>query len=179
MTKTKIPTLETQPREKIGTRYAKRDREAGRTPAVIYGHKLGAVHLTVDSRELSDLLHSESHVINIKVGGTDEFALIKAMQWDTFGKEVIHVDFERVNMSEEVELDVELTLVGEPAAMKQAGVALDQPTTAVKIRCRADAIPSHLEHNIADLEIDVVVSVADLVMPEGVEAVTPRRAGDL
>ncbi|MEM9414475.1 MAG: 50S ribosomal protein L25 [Planctomycetota bacterium] len=164
-----IPTLETQPREKLGTRYAKREREAGRTPAVIYGHKEAPVHVSVDARAFSDILHSEAHVIDVTVGGKNEHVLIKALQWDTFSRYIVHVDLERVNMSEEVEVEVELQLIGEPKALSQSGVVLDHPTTSVGIKCRADQIPSHLEHNIAELGVGEPVTVADLTPPAGIE----------
>ena len=164
-----IPSLETQPRERLGTRYSKRDREAGRTPAVIYGHKLDPVHITIDSRLFNDILHSEAHIIDVTVDGKNEHVLIKALQWDTFSRHVIHVDLERVNMSEQIEVSVELVLTGDPKALSQAGVALDHPTTNVTIKCRADQIPSHLEHSIAELGIGQPVTVADLTPPAGVE----------
>ena len=164
-----IPTLETQPREKLGTRYAKRDREAGMTPAVIYGHKLDPVHVNVDTRAFSDILHGESHLIDVTVAGKSEHVLVKAVQWDTFSRFVVHVDLERVDLSEEVEVEVELQLTGEPKALNQSGVVLDHPTTMVSVKCRADAIPSHLEHSIAELEMGVPVTVADLTPPAGVE----------
>jgi len=164
-----IPTLETQPREKLGTRYAKRDREAGRTPAVIYGHKQGPVHVTVDTRAFNDIIHGEAHLIDVTVGDKNEHVLIKALQWDTFSRYIVHVDLERVDLSETVEVEVELQLTGEPKALNQSGVVLDHPTTMVSIKCRADAIPSHLEHSIAELEMGVPVTVADLTAPEGVE----------
>lgn len=166
-----IPTLETQPREKLGTRYAKRDREAGRTPAVVYGHKQGTLHLTVDTRAFDDIIHAESHLIDIKVDGKSEHVLIKDVQWDTFSRYVVHVDLERVDLSEEVEVDVELVLVGEPKALNQSGVVLDHPTTMLTIKCRADSIPSHMEHSIADLEIGDPVTIADFTPPAGVVVV--------
>ncbi|XAL99208.1 50S ribosomal protein L25 [Phycisphaeraceae bacterium D3-23] len=164
-----IPTLDTQAREKLGTRYAKREREAGRTPAVIYGHKQDPVHVTVDSRAFNDVLHGEAHLIDVSVDGKSEHVLIKALQWDTFSRFVVHVDLERVNLSESVEVEVELVLIGEPKALNQSGVVLDHPTTMVGIKCRADQIPSHLEHNIASLEMGDPVTVADLTPPAGVE----------
>ncbi len=164
-----IPTLETQPREKLGTRYAKRERDAGRTPAVIYGHKQDPAHVTVDSRAFTDILHAESHIVDVTVGGKSEHVLIKDVQWDTFSRYIVHVDLERVDLSEEVEVDIELVLVGEPKALNQSGVVLDHPTTMVSIKCRADAIPSHLEHNIAELGMGEPVTVADLTPPAGIE----------
>ncbi|MBX2853287.1 MAG: 50S ribosomal protein L25 [Phycisphaeraceae bacterium] len=175
MSTTQTPTLEVTPRTKIGTRYAKRDRAAGLIPAVIYGHKKGAVHVTVDAKAFTEILHDESHLIDIQLDGKNEHTLVKAVQWDTFGTHVIHVDLERVDLSETIEVEVEIQLVGEPAALKEAGTVLDNPTTMVKISCRADAIPSHLEHDISELPLGEPVTVGDLTPPAGVTIVMPEE----
>lgn len=167
------PTLEVTARTKTGTRYAKRDREAGLIPAVIYGHKKGPVHVTVDAKALTDILHDEAHLIDIQLDGKSEHTLVKALQWDTYGTHIIHVDLERVDLSETIEVEVELQLTGEPAALKESGTVLDHPTTMVKVSCRADAIPSHLEHSIADLPLGEPVTVADLTPPAGVTIAMP------
>ncbi|MGB0766869.1 MAG: 50S ribosomal protein L25 [Phycisphaeraceae bacterium] len=169
---TETPTLQVTARTKTGTRYAKRDREAGLIPAVIYGHKEGAVHVTVDSKTFHDVLHHEAHLIDVTLDGKSQHTLIKDVQWDTFGKQVIHVDLERVDLSE---VDVEIQLTGEPKALQEAGTVLDNPTTMVTVSCRADAIPSHLEHSIADLGIGDPITVADLTPPAGVKIVMPEE----
>lgn len=168
-----IPTLDVTARTKTGTRYAKRDREAGLIPAVIYGHKKGPVHVTVDAKAFTNILHDDAHILDINLDGKSEHTLIKAVQWDTFGKFIIHIDLERVDMSETIEVDVELKLTGDPEALKEAGTVLDHPTTMVKISCRADAIPSHLEHSIADLPLGEPVTVADLTPPAGITIAMP------
>ncbi|MEM6257258.1 MAG: 50S ribosomal protein L25 [Planctomycetota bacterium] len=175
MSTTTTPTLDVTERTKIGTRYAKREREQGLIPAVIYGHKQDAVHVTVDAKAFMEILNDEAHVIDIKLGGKSEHTLIKAVQWDTFGTHIIHVDLERVDMSETIEVEVELQLLGEPVALREAGTVLDHPTTMVKISCRADAIPSHLEHDISELPGGVPVTVADVTPPAGITIVMPAE----
>lgn len=167
------PTLQVTERTKIGTRYAKRDRESGLIPAVIYGHKEGAAHVTIDAKAFTNILKAESHLIDVQHDGKSQHTIIKDVQWDTYGINVIHVDFERVDLSETVEVEVEIQLIGEPEALKEAGTVLDQPTTMVRISCRADAIPSHLEHNIADLPLGEPVTVGDLTPPAGVTVAMP------
>jgi large subunit ribosomal protein L25 len=175
MSTTQTPSIEVTKRERIGTRYAKRDREQGLIPAVIYGHKEGPVHVTMHGKTFTDILHHEAHILDIKLDGKSEHTLIKDVQWDTFGIEILHVDLERVDMSEVVEVDVELILTGEPKALNEAGTVLDHPTTMVTVKCRADAIPSHLEHSIADLTVGVPVTVADLTPPAGVTIEMPEE----
>ncbi len=168
MTTHDIPTLEMNPRTRIGTRYAKRDREAGRLPGVVYGHKQDPVHVTLDAKAFRDLLEEETHLIAIKLEGKSEHCLIKDVQWDHLGKHMIHVDLTRVDLSEEVEVEVELTLTGEAIGLKEDGAILEHPVTAVTVKCRADSIPEHLEHDISGLNVGDTLTVADLVAIEGV-----------
>ena len=170
-----IPSLEISERTRIGTRYAKRDREQGLIPAVIYGHKQDPVHVTLHAKTFTELLHHEVHIIDVKLNGKSEHTLIKSVQWDTFGTHIIHVDLERVDMSETIEVEVELKLIGEPKALKEAGTVLDHPTTMLLISCRADQIPSHMEHNITDLPAGQPLTVADLTPPAGVTIVMPEE----
>ena len=141
---------------------------------MIYGHKQDVIHVTVDAKAFTQVLHDESHLIDIKLDGKSEHALVKDVQWDTYGINVIHIDLERVDLSETVEVEVELQLIGDPEALKEAGTVLDHPTTMVKISCRADAIPSHLEHSIADLPLGEPVTVGDITPPTGVTIVMPE-----
>lgn len=166
------PVLETETRTKLGTRYSKRVRDAGRIPAVIYGHKQDPVHISLHGKTFEELLHDEVHIIDVKIDGKSEHTLLKSVQWDTYGIHVLHVDLERVDLSETVTVEIEVQLVGEPAALKQAGTVLDHPLQSVEVSCRADSIPSHLEHNIAELGEDDQVTVGDLVAPEGVTITT-------
>jgi large subunit ribosomal protein L25 len=166
------PVLETEPRTKLGTRYSKRVREAGRIPAVIYGHKQDPVHVSLHGKTFQELIHHEVHIIDVKLDGKSEHTLLKSVQWDTFGIEVLHVDLERVDLSETVEIEIEVQLVGEPTALKESGTVLEQPLQSVEVSCRADSIPSHLEHNVKDLKVDEQVTVADLILPEGVKVLT-------
>ncbi len=173
MSTTAIPTLDVQTRGRIGSRYAKRDREQGLIPAVIYGHKEEPAHVTLHAKTFTDLLHHEVHIIDVTLDGKSQHTLIKSVQWDTFGINIIHVDLERVDLSETVEVDVELVLTGQPVALKQAGTVLDHPTTMVTISCRADSIPSHLEHDITNLPLGKTLTVADLTPPAGIKIVMP------
>ena len=101
-----IPTLETTARDKTGSRYSARLREAGQIPAVVYGHKQDPVHVAVDAQVITGLLHENTQLVNAQVAGKTEPCLIKDIQWDYLGDHIIHVDLARVDLSEEVEVEV-------------------------------------------------------------------------
>ncbi len=167
-----IPTLETTARDKTGSRYSARLREAGQIPAVVYGHKQDPVHVAVDAQVITGLLHENTQLVNAQVAGKTEPCLIKDIQWDYLGDHIIHVDLARVDLSEEVEVEVELELTGDPKSLQEAGAVLDHPLSTVTVKCRADAIPERLIHDISELTTDAPITVADLTLPAGVVAVT-------
>lgn len=167
-----IPEIVATHREKIGSRYAARLREVGDMPCVLYGHGEEPSHLAVNAKEMSDILHRHGHLIQLKINDKLESALVKDVQWNHLGSHIIHVDLTRVDLSEEVDVDVEVELVGEPAALETPGAVLQQENNTVTVRCRADQIPEILTLDISDLTLDTTKTVADLQAPEGVAFVS-------
>lgn len=164
-----IPKVTVQPRERIGTRYAARLRKTGRLPAVIYGHGKDPVHVSLDSKELTALIHDNAHLLEVDLDSHAEPCLIKDVQWDYLGKDIIHVDLARVDLSETVEVEVAVELVGEAIGLKEEGAYLDHPVTEISIECRADSIPELIEVDVSQLGVDQAITVADLKLPEGVK----------
>ncbi len=172
----KTPTLEAQPRDKMGSRYALRLREAGRLPAVVYGHKQDPVHLSVDAKAFAQILQQSAHLIEVAVEGNAEPCLIKDVQYDYLDTTPIHIDLARVDLNEEVEIEMEVEFRGEPIGLKTAGAMLDHPLTLITIRCKANQIPGALHHDVSELDVGDAVHVSDLVLPAGVTAVTEGDA---
>ncbi|MEM9418475.1 MAG: 50S ribosomal protein L25 [Planctomycetota bacterium] len=162
------PTLEAQTRTKLGSRYSIRLREQGQLPAVIYGHKQDPLHVSVDARALHDVLVSGAHVIEIQVDGKAEPCLIKDVQYDYLDTTPVHVDLTRVDLNEEVELELEVVFKGEPAALNEAGAMLSTPHTAVTVSCKANAIPDELVCDISELGLEDSIHAEDLKLPAGV-----------
>ncbi|WP_432799999.1 50S ribosomal protein L25 [Poriferisphaera sp. WC338] len=172
MSATETPKLEVQIREKLGSRYSDRVRKEGFIPAVIYGHKKGPVHVQANKGALVELLRSHAHLIDVVVSGKTEHCVVKDMQWDYLGDNIIHVDLERVDLSEKVTLEVDLVLAGDPKALNEAGAFLDHPISKLEVACRADSIPENVTVDISELTTEKAITVADINMPAGVEATT-------
>jgi len=160
------PTLSAQKRDRIGTRYARRLRAAGRLPAVIYGHRKDPVHVSVDARDALHHLHHGVHLFNIDLEGEAETCLVKDLQFGYLGDDVVHLDFARVDLNEEVTVNVALHLHGEPAAARKPGAVLTHQITDLEVICRAGDIPSEIEADISQMKD--VFTVGDLKLPEGV-----------
>ena len=169
------PVLEGEQRERTGSKYALRLRRQGKMPAVIYGHGQAPAHVALDAEAVHDALHDGAHLLDLNIaGGAAETVLIKDIQFDFLGDNVIHIDLARVDLSEEVTVNVPIELVGEDAApgLKEEGALLENPTTGLEVRCRADQIPDKVEVDISALEANHAITVADLTLPEGVTAET-------
>ncbi len=171
--KHETPTIAATLRDRLGSRYAQRLRKIGRMPAVIYGHKTDPVAISVDEKEVLALLRHGAHVVNVAIEGQQpETCLVKELQFGYLGDNVIHIDFARVNLSEEVHVNVHLRFVGEPAAAKQAGAVLTHPMTELEVICKVADIPDEIKVDLTKM-VDDVLTVGDIQLPPNVRTAVP------
>ena len=168
-------SLATQPRTGHGKRIARRLRKEGLVPAVIYGHKQATVAVALGKKDLDTALRHHARVVDLRIDGRTETAVIQEVQHDHLGKEVLHVDFKRVSKDERIEVAVPIELKGMPAAVGHGGV-LDQPLHELEVECLAIAIPESIRVNIGELQIGQAIHVKELTLPEGVKALNDADA---
>ena len=156
-------------RGELGSRRNKRLRDAGFVPGVIYGHKEAVVPVTLPKKELVGHLNHGAHLFSLALEGKSENVLVKDVQWDHLGIEVLHVDFTRVDLNERVEVTVPLILKGEPKGEAEGGV-LTQVISDIQIECLVTQIPEDIKHNVSDMGLNDVVHISDLKLPDGVRA---------
>jgi large subunit ribosomal protein L25 len=172
--KHKAPTIEAKPREKVGSVYARRLRKAGRLPAVIYGHKKDPVSITIDEDEILSHLRHGTHVLTVDVeGARPETCLVKDLQFGYLGDNVIHVDFARVDLEEEVNVHVHLRFVGEPHAATRGGAILNYDLTDLEVICRVNEIPEDIKVDMTVMGEGLMLTVADVELPSGIRANVP------
>ena len=155
--------LNVECRETRGKRNARRLRNAGKVPAVLYGHGEQSISLSVPAEELDHAVRRGSRLVNL-TGGVQQQAFIRELQWDTWGTHVLHVDFTRISEHEKVQVEVTVELRGEAPGLKEGGV-VEQLLHQVQIECEVTAIPEKLEVNINQLNLGESVS-----MPRGLVA---------
>jgi large subunit ribosomal protein L25 len=109
-------------------------------------------------------------LLELSVNGKSESVVIKDLQYDHLGIEMLHVDFARVSADERVTISVPIHLKGTAKGIKSGGV-LEQPVHEIDIECAASKLVDHIVVNIADLDLNQSITVADLVLPEGAKAV--------
>jgi large subunit ribosomal protein L25 len=169
-------TLETQPRANQGTRAARKLRKEGRIPAVVYGHKEATVPVTLSMDDLGRAIRQGTRVVDLQGGGKLEKALIREVQWDHLGKEILHVDFARVSADERIQVNVPVELRGIAPGVSGGTGVIDQPIHSLAIECLAISIPDSVRVNVNELQLGMAVHVRDLVLPPGVKAMNDPDA---
>lgn len=157
-------------RNETGTRNMRRLRRAGKVPAVLYGHGQASVNLALGADEVKSMIRHGARVVDLE-GAVAEKAFVSELQWDAFGREVLHVDLARVSLDERVtvEVSVELKGLSEGAA---AGGVVDHVTHTVEVECPVVAIPSKVVLRINGLKLDGHLNADSIELPEGVTLVT-------
>lgn len=165
-----------------GSRPSRRLRAAGRVPGVLYGHGMDPVALSVEERELRHALAGGANsLISLGLGGASHLTMARAVQRHPIRHTLSHVDFVVVRRDELVTVEVPVVLVGEAVEVHRGDGLVDQQAFSIQVRALPGSIPSSIEVGIEELVIGQAIHLADLSLPDGVEALgdpeTPIVAG--
>lgn len=143
-------------------------RKAGSVPGVVYGRKIEPISVAVDSKDITAILQSPSGantLVDLTVDGNKETVMIKDLERDFLLLDrYIHVDFLRISLSDKLEVQVPITLIGEAAGVKEGGI-LQQSLREVALKCLPTNIPDNLELDVSGLTVGESLTVADLAVP--------------
>lgn len=163
--------LHATPRTEFGTTKTRRLRAAGLVPGVLYKAGEDAIPFTLPERTLDRAIHGEhgkTAVFDITVDGHPTVpALLKDWDLNPVRGTLIHVDFQQVDLKQEIESNVPLVLTGLAVGVRDGGV-LGQPLHDIHIRCLPDQIPDSIEIDVQHLEAGSVLHLSDVVAPAGV-----------
>lgn len=168
--------LQVQLRKETRQKLLKLVRGNDFVPAVVYGGKEEPTNIKVNRRDFEKIMrtHRGQNVIfhlNVLEGEKklqDYTAIVKDEQLHPVHETILHLDFKRISLKEEIEVKVPLVCIGEPIGIKKAGGSVDQPMHELSVICLPTNIPQKIEVNVAHLEIGDAVHVRDLVLPANV-----------
>jgi large subunit ribosomal protein L25 len=163
-------SIKAEKREALGTRVSRRQRKSGKLPAVLARKGEEPLHLLVDAKEFLQLVKKHARLINLDHPAGKDKVFIKEVQYDHLDEHAIHVDFTKVAMDQLLTIEVPLILKGKPVGVTEEGGVLDQYVKVLKIQVLPDAIPDHIEADVANLKKDVKFQIKDLVLPPGVKS---------
>jgi large subunit ribosomal protein L25 len=157
--------LPVEPRASQGKLHNRRLRRSGKIPAILYGHGLQNVALAVEADALTTAIRHGSRLVGL-TGAVTESAFIRDLQWNTWGTDILHVDFTRISEHEVVEVRVTIELRGEAPGVREGGVVV-QHIHEVEIACPASVIPEKLAVNINHLKLNDSIMLGGLELPQG------------
>lgn len=163
-------TLKASVRELQGSGNARRIRKAGNIPAVLYNDKTEVQSIVVDAIEVRPLLHHHG-VITMDLDGTEKAVIVKDVQYNNLSGQTLHVDFMEVDMTHEVTAIVPVEPVGTPAGASKGG-QLEQGLHEIEIKCLPGNLVEEITVDVSGMDLDAVMLVSDLTLPEGVVALT-------
>jgi large subunit ribosomal protein L25 len=144
---------------------------------VVYGGDRDTVAINVERRTVLELLRTSEggnpiFLLTLGKTGKSRHAMIRDMQVNSTTGEIVHIDFQRIDMSEKLQVEVPVELVGVPEGVKQEGGLLDFITREVTVECLPSDIPAHLEVDISALHIGDHVEAKDLSLPDKVDLIS-------
>lgn len=166
-------------RAERGTGVARKLRQAGRVPAVIYGHGREPQSLAVDTREVERLLSqvsAASTVIELSVGGNTARTLIREIQRHPFKRYIVHIDFQELVAGEKVTVSVPIRFTGTADGVRNSGGILEETMHQLHIRVDPSIIPDHIDVDVTPLTIGHSIHIRDITLPEGVQVLDDAGA---
>jgi large subunit ribosomal protein L25 len=164
--------LEAQARDAGTKNDARRVRREGKIPAVVYGAGREAMPVSVDPRQVSRILHSETghnSVFDLALDGERTKAMIVDWQYEPIKGSLLHIDLKRIAMDQKLKVNIPIELVGEPAGVKQQGGILEQIAREVEVECLPGDIPNEIELNVSELVFGTVLRISDLPKNEKIK----------
>ncbi|SPT53145.1 General stress protein CTC [Actinomyces bovis] len=166
--------LTAQNRTDFGKGASRQARRAGLVPAVVYGHGSEPRHLLLPGHATSLALRgNENALIELDIDGEKLLTLAKAVQRHPIRPGVQHVDFLLVNRNERVDVEVPVTVIGEAAP----GTIHMIESAHLSVSAPAIAIPEAIEVDVTGVAGGTMITVADLKLPKGVEALAEAETG--
>jgi len=161
--------LKTSSRNRLGSRAARVLRLQGRIPISLQGEGKQSLFLHIDEHEFLTARRRHEHVFMLELeGGASDSVMVRELQWDPLGEDIVHVEFRRVDLTRETEAEVPLEFVGHPK-----GGVLNHTVALVTVAAIPSKIPDSIEVKVDAMELGHPLYARDLKLPEGVRLVTP------
>jgi len=162
----KILDLTVERRDKLGSAEARRYRRAGRIPCILYGGPQDNVTLTTAHDQFDEILKAHTLLVRLHLASEEQTALVRRVEWDTFGEHVEHVDFQRVEPHQEVALAIPLRFLGTPAGITEGG-RFEREHDALPVRGPLESMPAELRVDVSRLNVGDSLRASEVELPEG------------
>ena len=167
----KTLVLKAEVREHSGSKYAARLREQGRIPAIVYGHKQEPVAISLDAHSFVEWLHHGHRLMEVQIGRNKQTTIVKDLQYDYLGRDIIHADLMRVDVSETVKVTVPVELKGTAKGTHEGGI-VEEHAYHLEIECKVTDIPEVIVVSVKDVDVGDTIHASEIELPAGVKLVS-------
>ncbi|GGY08487.1 50S ribosomal protein L25/general stress protein Ctc [Paludibacterium paludis] len=170
-------------REEMGTGASRRLRHAGKLPGVIYGGDVAAVSIVLEHNPIYYALKNEAfhtEILDLVIDGEKQPVLLRDFQMHPYKQQVMHIDFQRVNMNEKIHVKVPLHFVNADVseAVKLQGAKISHIITEIDVRALPAELPKFIEVDLSAIKAGQSIHLSELKLPQGVEMTALIRGGD-
>lgn len=155
--------LSAEKRSESGKSYARKLRREGRVPGIVYGAGDDTASISLNKIELARMLRHEHAIVNVKVDGNDQPAVVKSVDVHPLSGDVIHIDFLRVVAGQEMTVTIPINIVGTAVGTKIGGV-LAVLKHDVEISVLPKYMPDHIDIDVSELEIGDVIRIKEITL---------------
>lgn len=176
--------INAEPRNDMGKGASRRLRRTGMVPAIIYGAGEPPMNVAIQHETLKLQLQHESfysHILSVNVAGTTFSAVMRDIQRHPAEPRILHLDLLRVREDQEIRMHVPVHFLGAANApgVKQAGGQVMHQTVEVEVECLPKFLPEYIEVDVSNMELNDVIHLSDLKLPEGVSLTALKHGSDL
>lgn len=164
--------LKAEIREHTGSNAVRKVRQQGRVPAIIYGHKQEPIAISLNEHDFVEGLHHGHRLIDIQLGRKKEKMIVKELQYDYLGRNIIHVDLMRVDISETIKVTVPIELKGTAAGTHEGGI-IEEHADSLELECKVTDIPETIVVSVKDINVGDALHAGDIELPENVKLASP------
>ena len=169
-------SLTAMKRDKVKTNTSHKLKKEGRVPAVMYGPGKPNMNLSLNTRDVLEIINDESAtnaIINLTIENDNiqRKVMLKDYQVDPVKNKLLHVDLYEISMDKEMTVTVPIHLVGRPKGLADGGI-LEQKIREVEIRCLPDRIPEYIEVDVSALGIGDNLHLSDVKFSDDIKVLT-------
>ncbi|NLJ75515.1 MAG: 50S ribosomal protein L25 [Firmicutes bacterium] len=162
--------LKVERREETGKSQVRKLRWDNMIPGIVYGSGGPALMVKADNREIEKALAASGSLINLSLGDETKTVIVKEVQRDPVRGDILHVDFHAIALDKKLEISVPVRAIGEENRPNDGGV-VSTLLWEITVSCLPTDIPEAIVVDVSNLELDGVITVAELDIPEGVEVI--------
>ncbi len=158
-----MENIKAMPRNKKAIHDSRKLRREGKVPGVLYGRNMSNILFEIGEMELSKGIHKngEHGLMNIEIDGKNYSGLLKEVQRDPVNHKIMHIDMEDTSEAKIISTEVPIFFMGEESITKK-GIILQKEKNSIKLQCKPESLPRHIDINVAQLELGSVIKLRDI-----------------